>query len=61
MERWEWQQHWRHAVACTQNIARGMGDGRLLTDGDSGLDASSKRFIGEQQSQVKHMEHNNLQ
>ncbi len=25
-------------------------DGRLLTDGDSRLDASSKRFIGEQQS-----------
>ncbi len=36
-------------------------DGRLLTDGDSGLDASSKRFIGEQQSQVRHMEYSIMQ
>ncbi len=36
-------------------------DGRLLADGDSGLDASSKRFIGEQQLQVKHMEHSIMQ
>ena len=36
-------------------------DGRLLTDLDSGLDASSKRFIGEQQLQVRHMEHSIMQ
>ncbi len=34
---------------------RGHGDGRLLTDADPGLDAPSKRFIGEQPSQVKHI------
>ncbi len=36
-------------------------DGRLLADADSGLGVSSKRFIGEQQLKVKHMEHSILQ
>ncbi len=36
-------------------------DGRLLADADSGLDVSSKGFKGEQQSQVRHMEHSIMQ